>query len=157
MNCHNTVCFRFVKSKPLRVIESLIVATMSSCVAFSLIYFYDDCRPLGNFNMTQTLQVRYLKILKIMINNILSGQQGRYIVFYYLFYIEKVTLRKLIPFTGNLYFKSELETALELFKISNSFLILKNQKSISSFIVLLSRWSIQRDGDIGFQYTREVC
>ena len=61
---HNTVCFRFVKSKPLRVIESLIVATMSSCVAFSLIYFYDDCRPLGNFNATQTLQVRCLNDLQ---------------------------------------------------------------------------------------------
>jgi len=47
---------RFVKSKPMRVIECLMVATMSSCVAFSLIYFYNDCQPVGNYNMTQTLQ-----------------------------------------------------------------------------------------------------
>ncbi|XP_066926513.1 H(+)/Cl(-) exchange transporter 7-like [Clytia hemisphaerica] len=47
---------RFIKNRPMRVIEALIVATMSSCVAFSLIYFHNDCRPVGTFNTTATLQ-----------------------------------------------------------------------------------------------------
>ncbi|XP_057310873.1 H(+)/Cl(-) exchange transporter 7-like [Hydractinia symbiolongicarpus] len=57
INHHLTIYrMRFVKNRPLRVIESLIVATMSSCVAFSLIYFYNDCQPVGSYNSTGTLQ-----------------------------------------------------------------------------------------------------
>ena len=47
---------RFVKNRPMRVLESLIVAIMSSCVAFTLIYFNNDCQPVGVYNSTQTLQ-----------------------------------------------------------------------------------------------------
>ena len=51
---------RFIKNRPMRVIESLLVATMSSCVAFSLIYFHNDCQPVGVYNTTATLQVSLL-------------------------------------------------------------------------------------------------
>uniref|UniRef100_T2MFU2 Chloride channel protein n=1 Tax=Hydra vulgaris TaxID=6087 RepID=T2MFU2_HYDVU len=47
---------RFIKNRPMRVIESVIIAIISSCVTFCLIYFQSDCKPEGLFNATQTLQ-----------------------------------------------------------------------------------------------------
>ena len=49
---------RFIKQRPLRVIEALIVGMISSVVAFNLIYFKPDCAPFGNNNATDVLQVR---------------------------------------------------------------------------------------------------
>lgn len=55
---HHLTIFRmkFVKTKPMRALEPVIVAVMSSCVAFTLIYFINDCQPVGVYNSTQTLQ-----------------------------------------------------------------------------------------------------
>lgn len=48
---------RYVKRNWLRVVESLIVATLSATSAFGLIYFYQDCKPIGAANITRPLQV----------------------------------------------------------------------------------------------------
>lgn len=50
---------RFVKHRPLRVIEAIIVGMISSVVAFNLIYFKPDCAPVGNINTTDVLQVNF--------------------------------------------------------------------------------------------------
>lgn len=42
----------------MRVLEAVVVALMSACSAFGLIYFCNDCRPLGSANITHPLQVR---------------------------------------------------------------------------------------------------
>jgi len=55
---HHLSIFRakFIKQRPLRVIEALIVGMISSVVAFNLIYFKPDCAPFGNNNATDVLQ-----------------------------------------------------------------------------------------------------
>ena len=53
-------CFlscRFVTTNWVRVIEALIVSTLSATSAFVLIYFYHDCKPIGAANITRPLQV----------------------------------------------------------------------------------------------------
>ncbi|KAJ7340243.1 H(+)/Cl(-) exchange transporter 7 [Desmophyllum pertusum] len=47
---------RFVKKNWVRVIEVLIVAVMSTTTAFVLIYFYQDCKPIGAANISRPLQ-----------------------------------------------------------------------------------------------------
>ena len=56
-------CFlscRFVTTNWVRVIEALIVSTLSATSAFVLIYFYHDCKPIGAANITRPLQVLLL-------------------------------------------------------------------------------------------------
>ena len=52
--------YRFVTSNWVRVIEALIVSTLSATSAFVLIYFYHDCKPIGAANITRPLQVLLL-------------------------------------------------------------------------------------------------
>ncbi|XP_024938725.1 H(+)/Cl(-) exchange transporter 7 [Cephus cinctus] len=42
-------CFRlrYIRAKWLKVIEALVVAAMSAIMGFLMIYFLDDCKPLG--------------------------------------------------------------------------------------------------------------
>eukprot|EP00794_Sanderia_malayensis_P009333 gene9333-10316_t len=47
---------RFIKQRPLRVIEAVLVGLISSVVAFNLIYFKEDCISIGNPNITHKLQ-----------------------------------------------------------------------------------------------------
>lgn len=58
INYHLTL-FRskFLQHRPIRALEPIIVAVMSTCISFSLIYFMNDCKPLGVYNSTQTLQL----------------------------------------------------------------------------------------------------
>ncbi|KAG7210228.1 hypothetical protein KM043_011778 [Ampulex compressa] len=46
---YKITCFRlrFVKRKWLQVLEALFVAVLSATVGFTMIYFLDDCKPLG--------------------------------------------------------------------------------------------------------------
>lgn len=53
----NLICFRFVKKNWVRVVEALVVSVMSATVAFVLIYFYHDCKPIGAANISRPLQV----------------------------------------------------------------------------------------------------
>lgn len=53
----DVMCFRFVRKKWVRVAEALIVSVMSATVAFVLIYFYHDCKPIGAANISRPLQV----------------------------------------------------------------------------------------------------
>lgn len=55
---HHLSIFRmkFVTTNWVRVIEALIVSTLSSTSAFVLIYFYHDCKPIGAANITRPLQ-----------------------------------------------------------------------------------------------------
>ena len=50
---------RFVKQKWLRVTEALLVAALSACAAFVMIYFYNDCKTEGSIgiNISSPLQV----------------------------------------------------------------------------------------------------
>ena len=48
---------RYVRKNWLRVVEAMIVSVMSATSAFALIYFYDDCKPIGAANITRPLQV----------------------------------------------------------------------------------------------------
>ncbi len=52
--------FRFIKQRPLRVIEAVLVGLISSVIAFNLIYFKEDCVTLGSPNITHKLQVSML-------------------------------------------------------------------------------------------------
>eukprot|EP00112_Aurelia_sp_Birch-Aquarium-sp1_P015614 Seg3478.1 transcript_id=Seg3478.1/GoldUCD/mRNA.D3Y31 product="Chloride channel 7 alpha subunit" protein_id=Seg3478.1/GoldUCD/D3Y31 len=47
---------RFIKQRPLRVLEAVIVGLISSVIAFNLIYFKSECAPVGNENGTHILQ-----------------------------------------------------------------------------------------------------
>lgn len=47
---------RYVRKNWLRVVEAMIVSVMSATFAFTLIYFYDDCKPIGAANITRPLQ-----------------------------------------------------------------------------------------------------
>lgn len=55
---HHLSLFRlkYVKKNWVRVVESLIVATLSATSAFGLIYFCQDCKPIGAANITRPLQ-----------------------------------------------------------------------------------------------------
>ncbi|XP_068983504.1 H(+)/Cl(-) exchange transporter 7 [Bombus flavifrons] len=46
---YKITCFRlkYVKQKWLKVIEALVVAALSATLGFSMIYFLNDCKPLG--------------------------------------------------------------------------------------------------------------
>lgn len=46
---YKITCFRLkhIKQKWLKVVEALLVATMSATMAFLMIYFLDDCKPIG--------------------------------------------------------------------------------------------------------------
>ncbi|KAL9957142.1 hypothetical protein ACROYT_G038744 [Oculina patagonica] len=47
---------RFVKRNWVRVVEALIVSVMSATTLFVLIYFCQDCKPIGAANITRPLQ-----------------------------------------------------------------------------------------------------
>lgn len=55
---HHLSLFRlkYVKKNWVRVVESLIVATLSATSAFGLIFFCQDCKPIGAANITRPLQ-----------------------------------------------------------------------------------------------------
>ncbi|XP_031570565.1 H(+)/Cl(-) exchange transporter 7-like [Actinia tenebrosa] len=55
---HHLSLFRmqYVKKNWMRVLEACIVATLTVSTAFVLIYFHNDCRPLGTANITDPLQ-----------------------------------------------------------------------------------------------------
>lgn len=52
-------CFRYVTKKWLRVIEACIVAAVSATVGFLMMFFINDCKPLGQDPTKFPTQVCY--------------------------------------------------------------------------------------------------
>ncbi|XP_028406766.1 H(+)/Cl(-) exchange transporter 7-like [Dendronephthya gigantea] len=47
---------RYIKSAWKRVLEAIVIAAITTCTMFNLIYYYDVCQPIGVNNISQPLQ-----------------------------------------------------------------------------------------------------
>ena len=54
--------YRYIRSAWKRVLEAAVIAAITACVSFNLIYYYDVCQPNGVNNISKPLQV-FLKII----------------------------------------------------------------------------------------------
>ena len=49
--------FRYIRSAWKRVLEAVVIAAITACASFNMIYYYDVCQPKGVNNITGPLQV----------------------------------------------------------------------------------------------------
>lgn len=48
---------KYVKSRPMRLAEALLVCLFTTCIGFSMIFYSTDCLPVGDTPLGQGLQL----------------------------------------------------------------------------------------------------
>ena len=51
------LCSRYIKQAWKRALEPIVIAAVTACASFNMIYYYDTCKPNGVNNISEPLQV----------------------------------------------------------------------------------------------------